>query len=123
MDKSFLPDKLAFDAFYDEDEVLDFIGSMNEGIRKVIFDALDKSEGEEVVLYTKSSPEPELHAVILKFPQHHNDGGLILLLSRNEANIYSYFERLKEEQPEHKNFIGKLANIVHTHITEAAKAA
>lgn len=114
MDKNFLPDTLAFDAFHDEDDILEFISSLPQATRRVIFDSLDKSIGEDIVLYARNEGEPEVHLVIMKFIEP--DGGLSMLLSRNEANIYSYFERLKEENPKHSNFINQKLNIVHEHM-------
>lgn len=114
MENKFVLDTLAFDAFHDEDDILEFITSLPEVTRRVIFDSLDKSVGEDIVLYARNETQPEIHLVIMKFLEP--DGGLSMLLSRNEANIYSYFERLKEENPKHSNFINQKLNTLHEHM-------
>jgi len=112
-----LPENLVFDAFYDEDLILDFILALQGSYRKIFLDALDKSKEEDVVAYART-PVPSVHIVLMKFIMEE-DGGLILLLSRNEANIYSYFERLKEQNPKHANELDHKLSIIHEEIRAA----
>lgn len=110
-----LPDDLSFDAFDDEDQILDFINSLEPTAKRIFLDALDKSS-DDTILYARTSI-PEVHVVLMKFTMK-GDSGLVLLLSRNVNNIYSYFERLKEQTPDHvqylDNLIGILVNQIRT---------
>lgn len=109
-----LPENLVFDAFYDEDLILDFILMLDGTTKKILLEALDKSKEEDVTLYART-PTPSVHILLMKFVEMQ-DRGLILLLSRNESNIYSYFERLKEEHPTHVNDIDYKLSIIHEEI-------
>lgn len=119
MSKEKFPDSLSFDVFDEEDDILDFINSLEEPTKKLILSKIDHSEKENVVIYSKTGGDPpDVHMVLLKFC-NPNDGGLILLLSRTENNIYSYFERLKEESPNHAKFIDRQVRILHEQIKKA----
>lgn len=113
-----LPDELSFDAFEDEDQIFDLIGILDESTRRIFFDALDKTKGEEIILYARPTSEPELHLILMKFPGER-DGGLVLLLSRTENHIYSYFERLKEDHPKRVDYINKKVAEVYELIKQA----
>ena len=109
-----LPEDLVFDAFYDEDLILDFINSLDAPTKKIYLNALDSSAQEDVVLYSRT-PVPSVHIVLMKFTAME-DRGLMLLLSRNESNIYSYFERLKEQNPKHADEIDHKLSIIHEEV-------
>lgn len=109
-----LPDDLSFDAFYDEDQILDFINKLEVNARRIFFDALDKSQGEDVIVCSRTGLPP-VYIVLMKFADE-KEGGLILLLSRNDSNIYSWFERLKEQSPDKVQDIDRYMNIVFEQI-------
>jgi len=109
-----LPEDLVFDAFYEEDLILDFINSLDAPTKKIYLNALDSSAEEDVVVYSRT-PVPSVHIVLLKFIAME-DRGLVLLLSRNESNIYSYFERLKEQNPKHADEIDHKLSIIHEEV-------
>lgn len=104
-----LPDDLSFDAFDDEDQILDFINSLEPTAKRIFLDALDKSS-DDTILYARTSI-PEVHVVLMKFTMK-GDSGLVLLLSRNVNNIYSHFERLKEQTPGHVQYLDSLLSIL-----------
>lgn len=112
-----LPENLSFDEFDDEDQILDFINSLEVNAKRIFLDALDKSRGEDIILYTRTAI-PAVHVVLMKFTEK-GDEGLVLLLSRSEELIYSHFERLKEQTPSHIKYLDKALNIIHTQIKNA----
>lgn len=105
-----MPDELAFDEFDDEDQILDYINSLHPNAKKIFLDALDSSKGEDIVMYARNV-NPMIHIVLMKFSDS-KDGGLVLLLSRTETAIYSHFERLKEQAPNHVQFIDERLQII-----------
>lgn len=106
-----LPDNLVFDAFDDEDLILDYINSLDPNTKRVFLDALDRnSQGQNMVLYARNVL-PLLHVVLMKFSDE-KDGGLVLMLSRTENAIYSHFERLKEQSPDKVQIIDTYLNII-----------
>lgn len=109
-----LPDDLAFDAFDDEDQILDYINSLETNAKKIFLEALDKSRGEDIVIYARNTT-PLVHIVLMKFSGERN-GGLVLLLSRTENSIFSYFERLKEQEPDNVQEIDVKLNIIFEQI-------
>lgn len=109
-----LPENLVFDAFDDEDLILDFINALEPVTRRVFLDALDKSAGEDIVIYSRT-PVPTIHMVLMKF-SHEKDGGLVLLLSRSESHIYSHFERLKEQTPKDAADLDHMLSLIHEQI-------
>lgn len=109
-----LPDDLAFDAFDDEDQILDYINSLETNARKIFLAALDGSKGEDIVIYSRNDV-PLIHIVLMKFAKE-GDGGLVLLFSRTENSIFSYFERLKEQEPDKVQEIDVKLNIVYEQI-------
>lgn len=112
-----LPDNLSFDMFDDEDLIFDYINSLEKDAKKIFIDALDQSKGEDTIVYARNLL-PVLHVVLMKFA-NEKDGGLVLLLSRSENNIYSYFERLKEQNPDHVQFIDERLNIIFEQVRSA----
>lgn len=112
-----LPDSLSFDAFDDEDQILDFINSLEPTARRILFDALDKSTGEDIVAYARTTL-PVVHMVLMKFTAKNN-GGLVLLLSRSTNHIYSHFERLKEQTPDHVQYLDGMLTIISEQIRVA----
>lgn len=104
-----LPENLSFDAFDDEDQILDFINSLEITAKKIFLEALDKST-DDTILYARTSV-PEIHVVLMKFTMK-GDSGLVLLLSRSVSNIYSHFERLKEQTPDHIQYLDKMLSIL-----------
>lgn len=109
-----LPDDLAFDAFDDEDQILDYINSLGANAKKIFLEALDKSSGEDIVIYARNNT-PLVHIVLMKFAGDRN-AGLVLLLSRTENSIFSHFERLKEQEPDNVQEIDVKLNIIFEQI-------
>lgn len=112
-----LPDSLSFDAFDDEDQILDFINSLEPTAKRIFFDALDKSVGEDTITYARTNI-PVVHIVLMKFTAKNN-GGLVLLLSRSTNLIYSHFERLKEQTPDHVQYLDGMLSILSEQIRTA----
>lgn len=113
-----LPDNLSFDAFDDEDQILDFINSLEPTAKKIFIDALDKSVGEDTVTYARTMPPAIVHVVLMKFTAKGN-AGLVLLLSRSTNLIYSHFERLKEQTPDHVQYLDGLLSVLAEQIRTA----
>lgn len=110
-----LPDDLAFDAFDDEDQILDYINSLETNAKKIFLQALDSSKGEDIVIYARNN-NPLVHIVLIKFAKIEDNSGLVLLLSRTENSIFSYFERLKEQEPDNVQEIDVKLNIIFEQI-------
>lgn len=108
-----LPDDLAFDAFDDEDQILDYLNSLETNAKKIFLEALDKSK-DDVTIYARNS-NPLVHVILMKFTKEEN-GGLVLLLSRTENAIFSFFERLKEQEPDNVQEIDVKLNIIFEQI-------